>query len=62
MCVLYVYVFSSVRIVKYGKNQLILNKTNGNEITNKEFNYIAGNFIMWVMKKGTYGGRMLMCV
>lgn len=47
--------------MKYGKSEFILNETHGNEITNKEFNYTAGNFIMWVMKKGTYGGRMLMC-
>lgn len=50
-----------LRIMKYGKNEFILNETNGNEITNKEFNYTTSNFILWVMEKGTCGGRMLMC-
>jgi len=44
---------------KVRKNEFVLNETNGNEITNKEFNYTAGNFIMWVMKNSIYGGRML---
>lgn len=53
----YIILFSLVRIMGksyytvYGKNEFTLNETNGNEITNKGFNYTTGNFIMWVMKK-----------